>query len=683
MLIAADRLFRDGAITGPGAVAIENGRIAAVLDYDPANPDLRLQGGILAPGLIDLHNNGAFGIDCAEADTDGFRHLCRALGARGVTSFAPTVITAPFASLHGAARRLRVALAAMAGEPVARMPGLHLEGPFLAPNRHGAHRTDWLRDPTGAALDELLADPDLAATLKLVTLAPERPGGLAAVRRLTDAGVMVALGHSDADATEAQAAIEAGARLVTHVFTAMRPFHHRDPGLIGVALADARVHACFIADGVHADALALRFGFAATGARAVAVTDSVSLAGLPEGSTARFGGDSAQARDGAARRPDGSLTGATITLDEGLRRLIGAGIAPASALRAATEAPAAALGLADRGRLAAGCLADLVWFDDAFEIRNAWIGGTALHPLPAPARHAAAMPATETIRRDLDELDRADSATIMAALLDQEQEAAAAVKRAIPALARLAEDVAVRLEAGGRLFYAGAGTSGRLAVLDAVECGPTFSLPDGVIIPLIAGGGAAVTGAVEGAEDDVDAAAALLNDHKAGPADVLVGIAASGRTPFTLGALRAAAARGLLTGAIVNADGPLATSADIAVVIATGAEVLAGSTRLSAGTSQKLALNALSTTVMMRLGKTFGPYMVDLRATNAKLRARAIRIVRAIAGAPEADAKDALETSGYEVKTAIVMLMLRIGTTEARARLAEAGGRLRTALDGA
>ena len=681
MLIAADRLFRGGEITGPGAVVIEDGRIAAVLGYDPANPDLRLEGGVLAPGLIDLHNNGAFGVDCAEADTEGFRHLCRNLAARGVTSFAPTVITAPFAALHVAARHLRAAMAALKGEPVARMLGLHLEGPFLAPNRRGAHRADWLRDPTGAALDELLADPDLAATLKLITLAPERPDGLEAVRRLTGAGVAVALGHSDADAATALAAIGAGARLVTHVFTAMRPFHHRDPGLIGVALADARVHACFIADGVHADALALRFGFAAAGTRGVAVTDSVSLAGLPDGSTTTFGGGAAQVREGAARRPDGALTGATITLDEGLRRLIAAGIEPTAALHAVTEAPATAMALSDRGRLAPGCRADLVWFDDAFNVRNAWVGGKAQHPLPAPAPGNGLLPTTETIHPDLDDLDGADSTTIIGKLLDQEQKAAGSLRRAIPSLARLADAVAERIEAGGRLFYAGAGTSGRLAVLDAVECGPTFSLPAGVIIPLIAGGAVAVTGAVEGAEDDMDAAAALLDAHKAGPADVLIGIAASGRTPFTLGAIRAAATRGLLTGAIVNADGPLAAAADIAVVIATGAEVLAGSTRLSAGTSQKVALNALSTTVMMRLGKTFGPYMIDLRATNAKLRARAIRIVRAIADASEAEAKDALETSGYQVKTAIVMLMLRIGTTEARTRLAGTGGRLRAALE--
>ncbi|MHB1305194.1 MAG: N-acetylglucosamine-6-phosphate deacetylase [Acidiphilium sp.] len=679
MLIAAERLFRDGALTGPGAVAIADGRIVAVLDYHPIDADIVLPG-ILAPGLIDLHNNGAFGIDCATADIAGFRHLCIELARRGVTSFLPTIITAPIPTLHEAAGRIQAAMVVLEAEPMARMIGLHLEGPFLSPARRGAHRAEWLRVPDEEALDALMADAALAVVLRLVTLAPELRGALAAISRFAKRDVAVALGHTDADAATAQAAIEAGATLATHVFTAMRPFHHRDPGIVGAALADPRLAACFIADAVHADPLALRLGFAAAGTRAVAVTDSVSLAGLAEGSTTEFGGAPATVRDGAARRPDGTLTGATISLDEGLRRLIAAGIPAEAVLTAATEAPAQAIGLTDRGRLAPGLRADLVWFDDAFAVRNSWIGGIPTAPLQ-PTRHPVLLPLTETSRADAIPLDQSGSEAVIAALLDQEARAQAALRHATPALARLADLVALRLEAGGRLFYAGAGTSGRLAVLDAVECGPTFSLPPGVIVPLIAGGAVAIADAVEGAEDDADAAVAVLKSHGVGPADALIGIAASGATPFTLAAIRAARAAGALTAGLANSDGPIVRAAEIGIVIASGAEVLAGSTRLSAGTTQKIALNALSTTIMIRLGKVFGPYMVDMRPSNAKLRGRAVRIVADIAGCDRAAAEAALEACGYEVKTAIVMLTRGEDAESARARLGHAHGRLRAALE--
>lgn len=291
-----------------------------------------------------------------------------------------------------------------------------------------------------------------------------------------------------------------------------------------------------------------------------------------------------------------------------------------------------------------------------------------------------ALPPTESVRADLGDLDCRPTGAILDELLDQEARAQAALRTATPALARLIDAVAGKLGGGGRLFYAGAGTSGRLAVLDAVECGPTFSLPPGIIVPVIAGGSAAIAGAVEGAEDDIEAPAIILAEHGIGPGDALVGVAASGATPFTLAAIRAAKARGALTGCIVNSPGPIAEASDIAVIVATGAEVLAGSTRLSAGTAQKIALNALSTAAMIRLGKVFGPRMVDLRPTNAKLRGRAARIVSAIAGCDAATAETALHDAGFEVKTAIVMLRLGLGPAEARARLDTAHGRLREAL---
>jgi N-acetylglucosamine-6-phosphate deacetylase len=683
VIISAPRLLTGGRITGPGAVIIKAGIIKAVLDYlpDQRADHFAFTSGILTPGLIDIHNNGAFGVDVAVAGPDEWAVLTARLAACGVTSFLPTIITAPLAALHAAARQLRAAQRAAIGGPVTQIIGLHLEGPFLSPARRGAHNPNWLIEPDKQALDALLANDDLRAALRLVTLAPELPGGLPAIRRFVGAGIAVALGHSDAAAAMAIEAADAGARLATHVFTAMRAFHHRDPGIAAVVLTDPRLAPCFITDGVHADPVTLRMGFAAAGNRAIAVTDSVLLAGMTEKDIRDFGGAPAHLLNGAARRLDGTLTGAAITLDEGVRRLISYGITPKAALAAATKAPAQALGLADRGDIVPGLRADLVWFDDEFRVREVWIGGTAINGHNEPPHATATLPLTEMVRPGLDDLDSWDEAAIITALLAQEARAQAALGRAISVLARLAAAIAARIEAGGRLFYAGAGTSGRLAVLDAVECGPTFSLPDGVIIPLLAGGETAMRHAVEGAEDNEDAAAAALQRHAFSSRDTLIGIAASGRTPFVLGALKAARAAGALTGAIVNSPGsPVAGAADIAIEIVGGGEILAGSTRLSAGTTQKIALNALSTTVMIRLGKTYGPLMVDLRATNAKLHDRARRIVMSAAHCTQNEAAAALDAANGMVKPAILIATCKISANEAMQRLNAAGGHLRAAL---
>ncbi len=244
--------------------------------------------------------------------------------------------------------------------------------------------------------------------------------------------------------------------------------------------------------------------------------------------------------------------------------------------------------------------------------------------------------ATEGVRPGLEDLDLRPPSEVVRLALAIEREAGAALERAAPALGRLAEAVAARLRAGGRLFYLGAGTPGRLATLDAAELGPTFDVAPGLVIPLLAGGPAAMTEAAEGAEDDGPAAVAALELHALTPGDAVVGIAASGRTPFVVAGLAHARARGALTGAIVNNPGsPAAEAAELAVEVLTGPELVAGSTRLSAGTTQKVALNALSTAVMVSLGKTLGARMVDVRATNAKLRRRALRTTAELAGVPE------------------------------------------------
>ncbi len=281
--------------------------------------------------------------------------------------------------------------------------------------------------------------------------------------------------------------------------------------------------------------------------------------------------------------------------------------------------------------------------------------------------------ATEATRPDLDDLDARPIGEVVALLVAAEGEAHGAVAAAIPRIAAAAEAIAMRLECGGRLIYAGAGTPGRLGVLDAAECGPTFGTD--LVRGVIAGGPAALTEAIEGAEDAFDPAD--LADLTA--ADALVGITSSGRTPYVLGALKHARAVGALTVAIVNNPGSEA-SADLVIELLTGPEVLAGSTRLTAGTAQKVVLNALSTSVMIALGKAYGPRMVDVRLTNAKVRRRAVRIVRDAAGVDEEIAAAALAAAGGHAKTAIVALLAGVDAAEAVVRLDRARGHVRAAI---
>jgi N-acetylmuramic acid 6-phosphate etherase/N-acetylglucosamine-6-phosphate deacetylase len=666
MIIAAPGLFLDGAFTGPGAVVVENGRIIEVLREQPGKADVQLAYGVLTPGLIDLHNNGAFGVDFSTASPAEWDFVIGKLAARGVTSVLPTIITAPVAAIHQAAARVAAAMATHGA-----ILGLHLEGPFLAAEKRGAHRADWLLAPTAEALAALLADANLRQVLRVITLAPELAGALAAITHLAAAGYVVSLGHTAADAAQIRAAAAAGASMVTHVFNAQSALGHRAPGAPGVALTDARLHPCLIADGLHVDPAVLQLAFAAC-ERAIAVTDSISIAGLEPGAAQEFGGAQVVlGADGLGRRADGTIAGAGITLDEGIRRLMYAGITPEVAVSAATSRPADALGLQDRGRIAPGARADLVWWDESFTVQQVWVAGAAGRRGPAPR-------GTEHARTELHDLETRETIQIVQAFLGQERAAQMALTPAADALAALAAAVAARLEAGGRLFYAGAGTSGRLALLDAVECGPTFGVPEGVIIPILAGGDGAFLRAVEGAEDDAAAAVAALQIHALAAGDALVGIAASGATPFTLAAVRHARGLGALTGAMVNnPHTPIAQAAEIAVELHSGAEIIAGSTRLSAGTTQKIALNILSSTVMIRLGKTYGPYMVDVRATNEKLRRRAARIVSAIAGVDEATATAALAQADLQVKTAVALLKLGVTAEVARQKLTAAQGRLR------
>jgi N-acetylmuramic acid 6-phosphate etherase len=288
---------------------------------------------------------------------------------------------------------------------------------------------------------------------------------------------------------------------------------------------------------------------------------------------------------------------------------------------------------------------------------------------------------TEAVRPDLADLDLLPTLDLLRRMNAEDSAVPAAVGSVLPALAVAVDAIAERMARGGRLVYAGAGTAGRLGVLDASECPPTFGTAPEQVVALIAGGPPAVTHAVEGAEDDADAAAADLDALHVTPADTVVGVSASGRTPYAVAAVRHARARGALTvGLACNADSPLAAAAEHRLEVVTGPELITGSTRLKAGTAQKLVLNMISTAVMVRLGKTYGNLMVDVRATNAKLRARAHRLVAEATGADPTRCAEALEATNGQVKPAILMLLTGIGPEEAADVLATHSGHLRSAL---
>ncbi len=306
-------------------------------------------------------------------------------------------------------------------------------------------------------------------------------------------------------------------------------------------------------------------------------------------------------------------------------------------------------------------------------------------PLPDPLAGSKPAPLrTEQPHPDHLELDRYESLRLVQAFVDDQALAAMAVRAAAPALARAVDAAAPRLQAGGRLIYGGAGTSGRLGVLDSVELWPTFSWPRERALALLAGGPGAMYEAVEGAEDDAPRGAADLQALAPTPNDVVLLLAASGGTPYALGAAQAARAAGALTvGLVNNPGGALAAACEIGIVLDTGPEVISGSTRLKAGTAQKIALNTLSSALMVRLHKVYGNLMVDLRASNAKLQRRALALTCRASGATEHAAAMALTASGARVKVAVVMLKAGLDVAQAERRLEQAQGSVHRAVTAA
>jgi len=288
---------------------------------------------------------------------------------------------------------------------------------------------------------------------------------------------------------------------------------------------------------------------------------------------------------------------------------------------------------------------------------------------------------TEAFRPELADVDRLPTPEIARLMTAEDASVAGAVAEQVPAIAAAIDAVAERMARGGRLIYAGAGTAGRLGVLDASECPPTFNTDPARVVGLIAGGPRAMVSPVEGAEDSPELAESDLAALGLTPDDTVVGISASGRTPYAVGAVTYARKRGALTvGLSCNRDSALAAAAEHGIEVVVGPEFLTGSTRLKAGTAQKLVLNMISTITMIRLGKTYGNLMVDVRASNEKLRARSRRIVAQVTGADDDAVERALAATDGEVKNAILVLLAGVDGPTAARLLAEADGHLRAAL---
>ncbi|HEX3694717.1 MAG TPA: N-acetylglucosamine-6-phosphate deacetylase [Polyangia bacterium] len=367
------RLLLDGQLHR-GALIIEGPTIAAVI-RDPelnasALPEPVFAANIVSPGLIDLQVNGGFGFEVGD-DSEALRSLSAALPATGVTAYLPTLVTRD----QAAYRRARIAFADARWAPGARALGLHLEGPFISTSRAGAHRREFIADAHAPFADELTDGDDV----RLVTIAPERPGALELITRLRDRGMVISLGHTEATFDQFVAGIDAGATMTTHLYNAMSLFHHRAPGAVGAALADERVVATLIADGVHAHFAALNLALRAKGPdRLALVTDAVAAAGCGPG-TFSLAGETVVSDGAAVRLTDGTLAGSTLTMDRAVRTMLTfTGAQLEDALTMATETPARALGLPTQGRLRVGADADLVLWDNALEVATTFVGGVAV-----------------------------------------------------------------------------------------------------------------------------------------------------------------------------------------------------------------------------------------------------------------------------------------------------------------
>jgi N-acetylglucosamine-6-phosphate deacetylase len=374
--ISARSAVVDGVET-PVTIRVDDGLITAVEPYADPEADVALDTGVLSAGLVDVQINGAFGVDFAATDDAGWDAVAAKLPSTGVTSFQPTLITAPLRDLIAGLDTATEARDRQEDGPYARILGVHLEGPWLAPLKKGVHEAKYLAQPTPEAVDTLMSAVGFDI-LTTVTLAPELPGALEAIKRLSGAGVTVSIGHTDATAAQVEAAADAGATLVTHIFNAQRGLAHREPGVPGAALADSRYRVGLIADLHHVAAEICTLIFRAAPGRVVLVTDAMAAAGMPAGSYVLSGIPAELGEDGVPRNADGTIAGSALTLDQAVRNLIGLGMPVPTVIEAASRVPATAIGRTDLGRIAVGARADLVHWTEDFHPARTWVDGREL-----------------------------------------------------------------------------------------------------------------------------------------------------------------------------------------------------------------------------------------------------------------------------------------------------------------
>jgi N-acetylglucosamine-6-phosphate deacetylase len=386
LAIHADRAFTPFEEIPDAVVVIQGSKISAIgqkgkVEVPRGAREVAARGKIVVPGFVDVHIHGAGGRDVMEATPEALEVIAATVARHGTTSLVATTVTASEMEtcrcVADIARFILAAGLSPARELAAEIVGIHFEGPFISQARRGVHPSEWITAPSVELLSRFLKEA--RGTGQILTLAPELPGSLELIAAAREAGLVVSIGHTDASHEQAQAAIAAGARHAAHVFNAMRPFSHRETGVVGAVLTSPDVSAELIADGVHVDAAAMHMLLdLKTPERVILVSDGTAATGMPDGKY-RLGTFEVTVSGGVCRNAEGKLAGSTLTLDRALRNIVALGVPLASALRMVTANPARQIGLGSRkGVLAVGADADLVFLDDNLEIAGVMTRGAGL-----------------------------------------------------------------------------------------------------------------------------------------------------------------------------------------------------------------------------------------------------------------------------------------------------------------
>jgi N-acetylglucosamine-6-phosphate deacetylase len=386
IFIHADRAFTPFEEISDAVVVVQGSKISAVGERGKVDPPrngrvIKAKGMTVVPGFVDVHIHGAGGRDVMAGNREALEIICATVAAHGTTSFVATTVTASEVEtrdgIAGIAQFILNTSQYPTRELSAEILGIHFEGPFISRVRRGVHPAKWIASPSTELLGQLLGEA--RGTAQILTLAPELPGALELISAARQAGLVVSLGHTDATFEQAQAGIAAGASHAAHVFNAMRPFSHRETGVIGAVLTSPKVSAELIADRVHVDEAAMRILVELkTPERVILVSDGMSATGMPDGKY-QLGMFEVKVSGGIARNAEGKLAGSTLTLDQALRNMVALGVPLSSALRMVTANPARQIGLgARKGVLAPGADADLVFLDDKLEISGVMTRGAGL-----------------------------------------------------------------------------------------------------------------------------------------------------------------------------------------------------------------------------------------------------------------------------------------------------------------